>query len=423
MEVAKLSLPKPMVAIPKLPKLSASSPPPTAEEKAWIATKKGAKTTDILVFTEAALKEFIARDIPGVTEMDRQQEVERKPRDRRDAEIQGASDATIAAFKRAVAAPATTTKAKAAVAAPKEKTTVSSVPPAMERTNFSLFRSGGGAPKAMPIPDAAAATKNVPPTAATTPNVAPHGVPMILRWKIDPGDCPISVHIRRPGFFKDGEPVTTSSIVGEAAPNTVGRAKSVSRFFLGDEDESKSGGIFGFFGGGGVVVEPKLSKAPNPLVFSQSPSSSSSSTPTAAEKTNISEETAAAKKKANEMAAERKRIVEATAASNKAGEEAAAAKREAHKAVAKREALAQTQREAEKHASEEAYRQREAQEDERRLNAKKKKHVEFDCYQGQLETVLAHTHGSAGTMARTTSASKGIRGNVSRLLLSPFCNS
>jgi hypothetical protein len=55
------------------------------------------------------------------------------------------------------------------------------------------------------------------------------------------------------------------------------------------------------------------------------------------------------------------------------------------KAAAKREALAQAQKEAQKQASDEAMRQREAREEERRLNAEKRKQVEFDRYQRQLE--------------------------------------
>jgi hypothetical protein len=55
------------------------------------------------------------------------------------------------------------------------------------------------------------------------------------------------------------------------------------------------------------------------------------------------------------------------------------------KAAAKREALAQAQREAQRQASDKAIRQREAREEERRLNAEKRKQVEFDRYQRQLE--------------------------------------
>ncbi len=55
------------------------------------------------------------------------------------------------------------------------------------------------------------------------------------------------------------------------------------------------------------------------------------------------------------------------------------------KAAAKRDALAQAQKEAQKQASEEATRQREAREEERRVNAEKRKQVEFDRYQRQLE--------------------------------------
>lgn len=110
-EVLKLSLPKvnipelPKVSIPELPKPAVSSPP-KAEEKAQIvqtathpSKKEEKKKMDNYVFTKAAPKEFIVKDKPSVTELDKQQQEERIACERRDAEIQRAADAATAAFK------------------------------------------------------------------------------------------------------------------------------------------------------------------------------------------------------------------------------------------------------------------------------------------------------------------------------------
>jgi hypothetical protein len=344
MEVPKLSFPK--VSMPEFPKASSIPEPPKAEKKKAEpaakppppAVKKEEKKKDNYVFTESALMEFIAKDKPAVTELDRQQEEERRAREKRDAEIRRASDAATSAFKGASAPAATkarptTTKA---AAAPREKTP-ESVPPVKGRPTFSLFGLGGS--ETTPIADATAASPKAA-TPTTSAVVAPRGVPTISMWKIDAADNSISGLISGSGSFEDGEPVTTSPIVGEAAPNSVVRTKSGSRYFLGEEDSSKSGGMFGFFGGGGVGVEskPAVAPAPTPLIFPAAPSSSAAEIAAekkrkaddiAAERRRVAEETAAARKKADEKSAEGKRIAEATAAAKKAAEVAAAAKREA----------------------------------------------------------------------------------------------
>ena len=342
MEVPKLSFPK--VSMPEFPKASSIPEPPKAEKKKAEpaakptppAVKKEEKKKDNYVFTESALKEFIAKDKPAVTELDRQQEEERRAREKRDAEIRRASDAATSAFKGASAPAATkarptTTKA---AAAPREKTP-ESVPPVKGRPTFSLFGLGGS--KTTPIADATAASPKAA-TPTTSAVVAPRGVPTISKWKIDAADNSISGLISGSGSFEDGEPVTTSPIVGEAAPNSVVRTKSGSRYFLGEEDSSKSGGMFGFFGGGGVGIEskPAAAPAPTPLVFPAAPSPSAAEI--AAEK----------KRKAGDIAAERRRVAEETAAARKkADEKSAEGKRIAEATAAKREAQAKSLREAE----------------------------------------------------------------------------
>ena len=56
---------------------------------------------------------------------------------------------------------------------------------------------------------------------------APRGVPTISKWRLQ-RDKSISGFISGSGSFNDGEPVTTSAIVGEASSNTVVKTKSGS---------------------------------------------------------------------------------------------------------------------------------------------------------------------------------------------------
>jgi hypothetical protein len=103
--------------------------------------------------------------------------------------------------------------------------------------------------------------------------------------------------------------------------------------------------LFGLGGGkpDGVKSESAVAPPPTPLIFPTGPSSS---------------EIAAEKKKiADKIASEKKRIEE-------------------KQAKAKRDALVQAQREAEKRASDDAKRKRDAQEEERRINAEKRKQIE-----------------------------------------------
>ena len=281
-EIPKLSIP-PKVSIPELPKPKA----PLGKEQ-----KK-----DNFVFTEAALKDFIAKDKPKSTEVDKQ---------------------------------------KFNTINPKEKSMVS-VPPVKGRPTFSLFGLGGGKPETIAV-KAAIPSKSVSTTANIA--VAPNGVPTISKWKLDPDDNSITGLISGSLSYDDGEPVTTSPIVGVATPNSVVRTKSGSRYFLGEEG---SKGLFSFFGSGGVKSETAVAPAPTPLIFPTGPSSSE----IAAEK----------KKMADKIATEKKRIEE-------------------KQAKVKRDALVQAQREAEKQASEDAKRIRDAQEEERRINAEKRKQVE-----------------------------------------------
>ena len=296
-EIPKLSIP-PKVSIPERPK---PKPPLEKEQK-----------KDNFVFTEAALKDFIAKDKPKSTEVDKQ---------------------------------------KFNTINPKEKSMVS-VPPVKGRPTFSLFGLGGGKPETIAV-KAAIPSKSVSTTANIA--VAPNGVPTISKWKLDPDDNSITGLISGSLSYDDGEPVTTSPIVGVATPNSVVRTKSGSRYFLGEEG---SKGLFSFFSGG-VKSETAEAPAPTPLIFPAGPSSSE----IAAEK----------KKMADKIATEKKRIEE-------------------KQAKVKRDALVQAQREAEKQASEDAKRIRDAKEEERRINAEKRKQVErqrqFDIDQQKQQQFL-----------------------------------
>ena len=235
-ELPKIALPK--VTIPELPKPTASAPP-----REVVTTKpsvpKSEKKKDNYMFTEAALKEFIQKDKPLVTELDKQQEEERRAREARNAEISRAAEAAIAAFKGGEAT--TTPKAPVKPVASTVKTIVPketpiSVPPVKGRPTISLFGLGGGAPKTESVTTVATTTTAPPkakaPTltvAKVTTSAAPRGVPTISKWKLDPSDNSISGIISGSSSFKDGEPVTTSAVVGQVASNSVVRTKSGSR--------------------------------------------------------------------------------------------------------------------------------------------------------------------------------------------------
>ena len=253
-ELPKISLPK--VSIPELPKPSAISSPPPKADVPKPPVKKEMKKEDPYMFTEAALKEFIAKDKPQVTELDKQQEEERKKKEARDAEIRRAAEAATNAFKSAAPSAPVVKKEPAKKkqppkgaatpqlsvqsiakqskpkAQPKKKEEPISVPPVKGRPTFSLFGLGGGT---KPVITSPATTESSPKT--KTPPVekvaktvsAPRGVPIISKWKLDASDNTISGFISGSGSFKDGEPVTTSAIVGGAESNTVVRTKSGSR--------------------------------------------------------------------------------------------------------------------------------------------------------------------------------------------------
>ncbi len=235
-ELPKIALPK--VFIPELPKPTVSTPPKVVKQPVQKEKKK-----DSYMFTEAALKEFIQKDKPVVTELDKQQEEEQRAREARDTEISRAAEAAIALFK-GEAAPKTPVKPVTSV---KTATTVKSVttaksipkeplipvPPIKGRPTFSLFGFGGGAPQTESV---TTTVTSAPPKAKTptlafakTTSAAPRGVPTISKWKVDSSDNSISGFISGSSAFKDGEPVTTSAVVGQAASNTVVRTKSGSR--------------------------------------------------------------------------------------------------------------------------------------------------------------------------------------------------
>ena len=285
-ETPRLSIP-PKVNIPERPK---PKPPLEKEQK-----------KDNFVFTEAALKDFIAKDKPKSSEVEKPKPI-----------------------------------IKANAINSKEKSMVS-VPPVKGRPTFSLFGLGGGKPETIAV-KAATPSKSVSTTANIV--VAPNGVPTISKWKLDPDDNSITGLISGSASYDDGEPVTTSPIVGVATANSVVRTKSGSRYFLGEEEPK---GPFGFFRSGGVKSESAVAPPPTPLIFPTGPSSS---------------EIAAEKKKiADKIATEKRRIEE-------------------KQAKAKRDALVQAQREAEKRASDNDKRKRDAQEEERRINAEKRKQIE-----------------------------------------------
>lgn len=254
-ELPKISLPK--VSIPELPKPSAISTPPPKVDVPKPPVKKETKKEDPYMFTEAALKEFIAKDKPQVTELDKQQEEERRKREARDAEIRRAAEAATNAFKTATpsapvvrkelpakktqspkgaATPQLTIQSIAKQAKPKAQPKKNeepiSVPPVKGRPTFSLFGFGGDTkPVSTSSTTTASAPKTkTPPVKDVATNVsAPRGVPTISKWKVDASDNTISGFISGSGSFKDGEPVTTSAIVGVAKSNTVVRTNSGSR--------------------------------------------------------------------------------------------------------------------------------------------------------------------------------------------------
>ena len=252
-ELPKISLPK--VNIPEIPKPSAISSPPPKVDVPKPPVKKEKKKEDPYMFTEAALKEFIAKDKPQVTELDKQQEEERKKREARNAEIRRAAEAATNAFKsadpsvpvkkesakkkqpsRGAATPQLTVQSIAKQAKPKAQPKKDeepiSVPPVKGRPTISLFGLGGGT---KPVSTSSTTTSSAPkaktpPVKKAAANVsAPRGVPTISKWKLDASDNTISGFISGSGSFKDGEPVTTSAIVGRAESNIVVKTKSGSR--------------------------------------------------------------------------------------------------------------------------------------------------------------------------------------------------
>lgn len=136
---------------------------------------------------------------------------------------------------------------------PKTKASV----PVKSRPTISLFGLGGN-----PISSGTKATPKAKISTQKTTS-SPRGVPVISKWTLDPSDMTISGFISGSRSFQDGVPVTTSTIVGDKAnSNTLVRTKSGSKYFLGDEDISKDGGIFSLFGGGEKLKKVAVSAAP-----------------------------------------------------------------------------------------------------------------------------------------------------------------
>ena len=177
------------------------------------------------------------------------------------------------------------------------------VPPVKGRPTFSLFGMGGSTKT---VSTASKATTVATPKTAS----APRGVPTINKWKLN-GDNTISGLISGSGAFKDGEAITTSAIVGAAKSNSVVQTGSRSKYFLGEEETSKDGGIFSLFGGGGggeKAAAPAAVK-PAPIVKKSAPVKQVDTG--AAERKRIAEQAASEKKrKAEEITAERQRKAE-----------------------------------------------------------------------------------------------------------------
>ena len=243
-----LSLPTISIPTPEQPKITSSTPP---------KPPKPAKKNDPYVFTEAALKEYIKKDKPTVTELDKLQEEERKRKEARDAIIAEKAGALFPkkdnVDKVAPAVKSAVPKVQAATKVPLTKqATEVKIPPVKGRPTISLFGLGRES------------TPGAPSISETTPS-APRGIPTISKWKVDPSDNSISGFISGSRAFKDGEPITTSPITGAASSNSVVKTKSGSKYFLGDEDTSRSsGGIFGFLVGGGVSDEDKATPSSPP---------------------------------------------------------------------------------------------------------------------------------------------------------------
>jgi hypothetical protein len=348
-----LSLPSISIPKPEKPKAVASTPPSPP--------KPAKKKNDPYVFTEAALKEYIQKDKPAITELDKQQEEERKRREAENARIaqlagplfpersdeaEPVAQSVPPKKKPTLSVPKI---APAATKAPPKKQEVVKVPPVKGRPTFSLFGMGGAPPK--PKPESA---PEAPVIARTTPAAtAPRGVPTISKWKFDPSDNSISGFISGSSSFKDGEPITTSAIVGEASSNTVIRTKSGSRYFLGDEETSRGGGIFGFLGGGGSSGD--IAPLASPVSDSKSKAV----------------DTLAVRLEAQRKRDEETQRLAAEAASKKAEQEAAR-KRAADEAAAKREQQALARQQAEEEKRRVAEEKKAAQEEARQQAAAKK---------------------------------------------------
>lgn len=350
-KLPSLSLPSISIPKPEQPKTVASTPPP----------KPAKKKNDPYVFTEAALKEYIQKDKPAVTELDKQQEEERKRREAENARIAQLAGPLFP--ERSEDAPAVKSVppkkvptlsvpkiSPAATKAPPKKQEAVKVPPVKGRPTFSLFGMGSAPPK----PKTESASE-APIIARTTPTAtAPRAVPTISKWKFDPSDNSISGFISGSSAFKDGEPITTSAIVGEASSNTVIRTKSGSRYFLGDEETSRGGGgIFGFLGGGGsgddsVPVASPVSDNKSKAV-----------------------DTLAVRLEAQRKRDEEKQRLAAEAESKKAEQEAAR-RRAADEAAAKREQQALARKQAEEESRRIAEEKKAAQEEARQQAAAKK---------------------------------------------------
>ena len=347
--------------------------------------------------------------------MDAQQREERARKEEQDAKVRAKAEALKAKSDAAAAAAAAATPAVKStppapvrrvptirLPQPKKKAPTVTIPKAEKaaaatsaedapspksRPTFSLFGFGGGA--ASESNDESSATTATAATAKTSPSpvinkaaasapkaTAPRGVPTISKWKFDASDNTISGLISGSNAFKNGEPVTTSAIVGEAASNSVVRTKSGSRYFLGEEDASPSrgggggGGVFGLFGSGGDSGSSTEVKAVAP---SQPDAGASARKKAEEDRQRAADEAKAAQAEARKQAAEEAKAKQeaAIAARTQAEEDR---KRAADEAKAKKEAEIAARKQADedrKRAAQEFAEQRAAE-----AEARKQKELE-----------------------------------------------
>lgn len=211
------------------------------------------------------------------------------------------------------------------------------------RPTISLFGLGGSTDSSSSSLDIKKSTPKVTKTISSAK--APRDVPTISKWKYDQSDKTIVGFISGSGSkFKDGTPITTSTIVGDKVveSNTVVRTTSGSKYFLAEEDTTKTGGIFSFFSDSNSE-----SKAPTAV------------TPALSKQSSSSNKAAELKQKKQKADAERKRKLDELALEKKRKMDEVKAKKEAQ-IKAKKEAAAIAKAKQEKSALEKSRKMEEA---------------------------------------------------------------